>query len=73
MKLSKDKAIELIDTGLAQGLASFFQNSAAVITGGTNKGQEELRLLRGLDAFFWSREQAVKAIEEGKISGVEAD
>jgi hypothetical protein len=70
--MTKDKAIELIDVGVGQALASFFQNQAAVLTGGGSARKDQLpRLLIGLEAFFWAREQAVIAIEEGRLSGIE--
>lgn len=68
--MTKDKAIELVDTGVGQALASFFQNQAAVLTGGEARKNQLPHLLVGLEAYFWAREQAVKAIEEGKIDGV---
>jgi hypothetical protein len=72
--IPKAKAIELIDAGVSNGLGSFFLNQVAVLVTKDSKDariEQHQRLIAGLDMFFWAREQAVKAIEEGKISGVE--
>ena len=68
--MTKEKAIELVDTGLGQALAAFFQNSAAVLVSGSSKGDEEARLLMGLKAYFWAHKRAVEAIEAGKLDGI---
>lgn len=72
MPMTKDKAIELIDVGVGQALASFFQNQAAVLTGGESRKSQLPHLLVGLEAYFWARDQAIKAVEEGKIVGIES-
>ena len=62
-KLSKEKAIELIDTGVGQGLATFFMNQVAVLVTKEDYDAQRPHLLRGLRAMFWAREEAIKAIE----------